>query len=50
MDGTRKCNPEGDNSDPKRHTWYILTNKWILAQKSTKYIRYSPQNLKRPTK
>ena len=27
--------PEGGNSDPKEHAWYVFTNKWILAQKST---------------
>ena len=32
MDGTRKY-PEGGISVPKEHTWYALTNKWILAQK-----------------
>jgi hypothetical protein len=33
MDGTRKYHPELGNSDPKRHAWYVLTNKWILAKK-----------------
>jgi hypothetical protein len=36
------------NSDSKRHAWYVLINKWILAKKkkSTGYPRYSPQNSK----
>jgi hypothetical protein len=35
MDGTIKYHPEGSNPDPKRHAWYILTEKWIflLVQK-----------------
>jgi hypothetical protein len=48
MDETRKCQSVRDNSDPKGHAWYVLTNKWILAKKkSTEYPRYSPQNLKK---
>ena len=33
MDGTRKYHPEWDNPVTKEHTWYALTDKWILAQK-----------------
>jgi len=33
MDGTRKYHPEWGNSVTKKHTWYALTGKWILAQK-----------------
>ena len=33
MDGTRKYHSGRNNSDPKGHTWYVLTDKWILAQK-----------------
>ena len=33
MDGTRKYQSGWDNSDPKGHAWYVLTNKWILAKK-----------------
>jgi hypothetical protein len=36
MDRTRKYHPERDNSDPKGHAWYVLTNKWILAKKIPK--------------
>ena len=32
MDRTRKY-PEGGNPITKEHTWYALTDKWILAQK-----------------
>jgi hypothetical protein len=32
MDGTRKY-PECGNPITKEHTWYALTNTWILAQK-----------------
>jgi hypothetical protein len=32
MEGTRKYHPEWGNLDPKEHTWYVLTDKWILAQ------------------
>jgi hypothetical protein len=33
MNGTRKYHPEYDNPETKEHTWYLLTDKWILAQK-----------------
>jgi hypothetical protein len=33
MNGTRKFHPERGNSTTKEHTWYVLTDKWILAQK-----------------
>jgi hypothetical protein len=32
VDGTRKY-PELGSSVTKEYTWYILTDKWILAQK-----------------
>ena len=33
MDGTRKYHPEKGDPITKEHTWYALTDKWILAQK-----------------
>ena len=33
MDGTRKDHPEWGNPITKEHTWYALTDKWILALK-----------------
>jgi hypothetical protein len=33
MDGTWKYHSEWGNSVTKEHTWYVLTDKWILAQK-----------------
>jgi hypothetical protein len=33
MDGARKYHPESGNSDPKGHAWYVLTDRWLLAQK-----------------
>jgi hypothetical protein len=33
MDRTRKHHPEWDNPVAKDHTWYALTDKWILAPK-----------------
>ena len=33
MDGTRKYHPEWNNPITKEHTWYVLTDKWILTQK-----------------
>ena len=33
MNGTRKYHPECGNPITKGHTWYTLTDKWILAQK-----------------
>jgi hypothetical protein len=36
--------PNEVTQTPKRHAWYILTNKWILAEKkSTEYPGYNPQ-------
>ena len=29
----KKKNPELGNSNPKGHTCYVFTNKWILAKK-----------------
>ena len=28
-----KYNPESGKSVTKEHTWYVLTDKWILSQK-----------------
>jgi hypothetical protein len=33
MNGTRKYHPECVNPVTKEHTWYVLTDKWILTQK-----------------
>ena len=33
MDGTRKYHPEYGNPITKEHTWYILTDKWVLCKK-----------------
>ena len=33
IDGTRKYHPECGNSITKEHSWYALTDKWILGQK-----------------
>ena len=33
MDGIRKYHPEWGNPVTKEHTWFALTDKWILAQK-----------------
>jgi hypothetical protein len=33
MDVTRKYHPEWGNPITKEHTWYVLTDKWILVQK-----------------
>ena len=32
MDETRKYQPKGGNPVTKEHIWYVLTDKWILAQ------------------
>ena len=32
MDGTGKYDPEWGNPITKEHIWYILSDKWILAQ------------------
>ena len=37
MDGTRKYHAELGNPDPKVYTWYVFTDKWILAQKYPGY-------------
>jgi hypothetical protein len=33
MGGTWKYYPQWGNPVTKEHTWYALTDKWILAQK-----------------
>jgi hypothetical protein len=33
MGGNRKYHSECGNPDPKRHAWYALMYKWILAIK-----------------
>jgi hypothetical protein len=33
MDRTRRYYPELGNPITKEHPWYVLTDKWILAQK-----------------
>jgi hypothetical protein len=33
MDGSGRYHPEWGNPITKEHTWYALTDKWILAQK-----------------
>ena len=33
MDGSRGYHPNRDNQITKEHTWYALTDMWILAQK-----------------
>jgi hypothetical protein len=32
MDRTRKYHPECGNPITKEHTWYVLIDKWVLAQ------------------
>jgi hypothetical protein len=49
VDGSRKYHPEGDNSDPKGHAWYVLTNKWILVKKVLNTQDKNPQNSRRFT-
>jgi hypothetical protein len=33
MDGSGVYHPEWGNRIAKEHTWYVLNDKWILAQK-----------------
>ena len=33
LGGTRKYYPKCGNPTTKEHTWFALTDKWILAQK-----------------
>ena len=33
MDGTRNYHPECGNPVTMEHTWYALSDMWILAQK-----------------
>jgi hypothetical protein len=33
MDRTRTYHPEWGNLITKEHTWYVLTDKWIIYQK-----------------
>jgi hypothetical protein len=32
MNGSRKYHPEWGNSVTKEHTWYVLSNKWVLVK------------------
>jgi len=50
VDGTRKCHPEGSNSDPKGHAQYVLTNKWILAKIKKYRIPIESTGLKKVNK
>ena len=43
MDGTRKYHPELGNPITKEHTWYTLTDKWILDQKFGIPKKYNSQ-------
>jgi hypothetical protein len=47
---TRKYHPESGNSDPKRHAWYVLTNKYILAKKKTKIVQNTKDAVHRTQK
>jgi len=33
MNGTKKYHPECGNPIREKHTWYAVTDKWILALK-----------------
>jgi hypothetical protein len=33
MDGTRKYHSEQGNIVTKEHTWYVITDNWILGKK-----------------
>jgi hypothetical protein len=33
MNGTRKYHPQCGSPVRKEHTWYVLTDKWILRKK-----------------
>ena len=49
MDRTRKY-PEGGNPITKKHTWYALTDKWILAQKlQITRIQFTDHMIRRKT-
>ena len=43
MDGSGGYHPEWSNPITKEHTWYALTDKWILVR-SSEYPRYNLQN------
>ena len=52
MGGTRKYHPDMSNSESKqKHTWYVLTDKWILVQKlgipKIKFTDHSKLNKKK---
>ena len=44
MNGMRKFPPEYCNSETKEHSWYILNDKWILAQ-NLQYPQCNPQSI-----
>jgi hypothetical protein len=45
MDETRKYHSEWGNPDTKEHTWYVLTDKWLLVQKLTMPMRQSTYHM-----
>ena len=50
MIGTRKYYPEWEILVIKEHTWYVLTDKWILGKKfakthDTAHRSYEAQNV-----
>jgi hypothetical protein len=45
MDGTRIYHSEWGNPDTKEHTWYVLTDKWILTQKLTMQMVQPTDNM-----
>jgi hypothetical protein len=47
MNGTRKYHPELGNSYPKGCSWYVFTNKWILAIKKYTIPKIQSTELKK---
>jgi len=46
MDGTRKYHPEWGNPVTREHTWYALTDTWILTQKLGKLKKQLTDRMK----
>jgi hypothetical protein len=45
MDGTRKWHPECDNPATIEQTECVLTDMWILGEKSSEYLQYNSKTI-----
>jgi hypothetical protein len=46
MERSRKYHPEWGNSVRKQHTWYVLTDKWLLGKERGTLTRHLTDHIK----